>query len=358
MNNSRVLVITGSDSLGVEKQKEQFLESIYTNNGSFTEEFYDSSREQLNSFLNRLITPSIFEETRLFHIKHIQKLTNDELKDIRDIINQNISSVYILLEYENDKTKKVSKYLELTKLKKLDYVSVVNLSKPKKYEMPKWLIGQVKQLTGRDINLEAAQHLLEYVSFELDLVYSELQKIDIYLPEGAPITVDAVLTVTGSGKDLSPSDFCNAVGHRTWATAYDCIEYLLGDGGSNIMLLVNALFRHFWLLYKIRTFASENRDLANKYFKARYKEKSEVAATIMIAIGFLSETTKNRVYPAVVLPKVIEQATKYSDKEIIMAISNIVTYDRDIKSGTVSMSIDSFLDLVYSIIRKNSTVYA
>lgn len=346
-----VTILSGDDSLGREKAKEQLFELLYKQYGTFDEEYFDSSRESLSEYLGRLLTPTIFGGVRLFHLKHVQKFNTSELKELAEVLAVPHDNLHILIEYEADRKKNLSASLKLPVLKKRSDVSVVSFTKPKKHLMPKWLSEQVKQLFGRSIEMNAAEQLLEFTGYELDRIYPELQKIDIYLPSDAPITTSAVSTVTGSGKDVSPQDLCTALGHRKWGEAYETIEMLFGENSVPVMMLTSVLFRHFWLLYKIRLYAEVNRAAANRYFSARYKEKNAVAADIAIAVGALTEATKNRVYPAFVIPAVIEQATKYSIEDLRVVIERIAKYDRDIKSGKADNNLDAFRMVCYEIIR-------
>lgn len=344
-------VLSGDDLLGREKAKEQLFESLYQKYSSFDEEYYDNSRESISEYLNRLMTPTIFGGVRLFHLKHVQKLTPVEIKELAEIISLQHDSLHILLEYESDRRKNTAQQLKLSTLKKRSDVDIRSFQKPKRHLMPKWLSDQVKQLFNRSIEINAAEQLLEFAGYELERIYPELQKIDIYLPEGAPITTDAVSTVTGAGKDVSPSDLGHALGHRKWSETYEIIDLLFGENSVPVIMIAGSLFRHFWLLYKIRLYAEENRAAANRYFGARYKEKNNVAADIAVSVGFLTEQTRNRVYPAVVIPAVIEQATKYSLEDLRMVIDRISRFDRELKSGLADTSIDTFRQFCFEIIR-------
>ncbi len=346
-----VTVLSGDDSLGREKAKEQLLETLYKKYSSFTEEFYDSSRESLSEYLTRLITPTIFGDIRLFHLKHVQRFSAPELKELAELLTFPHDNIHILIEYEPDKRKNVSQQLKLSALKKRDDAAVLSFTKPKRHLMPKWLVEQVRQLFGRSIEMGAAEQLLEFSGYELERIYSELQKIDIYLPAGAPVTPNAVSTVTGSGKDVSANDLGHALGHRRWGEVYSITEALFGENAVPVMMLNGALFRHFWLLYKIRLYAESNRAAANHYFNARYKEKNSVAGDIAVAVGFLTESTRNRVYPAIVIPGVIEQATKYSIDDIRQIIARLARYDREIKSGLADVTLDTFRLVCYDVIR-------
>ncbi len=346
-----VTVLSGDDSLGREKAREFLFESLYQAYGSFEEEYFDSSRESLSEYLVRLATPTIFGDTRLFHLKHVHKLSAPDIKELAETLTLPHTNLHILVEYDAVPKKKTAQSLKLSTLKKRNDVSVQSFSKPKKYLMPKWLGEQVENLFGRRIEPSAAEHLLEYTGYELDRIYPELQKVDIYLPEGAVITQKAIATVTGSGREVTSTDLCTALGTRRWGDVFEITEKFFSEMGSPTMMLTSTMFRHFWLLYKIRLFAERDKATANHYFKAKYKEKNQVAGDIAIAVGFLTEATRNRVYPAIIIPGVIDQATKYSIPELSKVIEIITKYDREIKSGLAESNLDAFRSICYQIIR-------
>ncbi len=346
-----VTILSGDDLLGREKAKEHLFESLYSTHGSFVEEYFDSSREALGEYLVRLMTPTIFGDIRLFHLKHVQKLSAKDQEELGKVLSYSHDALYILIEYEADAEKGLSKSLRLAALKKREDVSILSFSKPKRHLMAQWLTEQVIQLFERKIEMSAAEQILEFTGYELDRIYPELQKIDIYLPEGAPITQSAVATVTGCGRDVSSQDLCHAVGNRNWAEVFAISEKLFEENGVSVMSFTGALFRHFWGLYKIRLYAEKNRGAANLYFKSRYKEQTAVATEIAIAAGLLTEATKNRVYPAIIMPKVIDQAAKFSQVELQKVINTISKYDREIKSGLAETTLDAFRTVCYELVR-------
>jgi len=346
-----VTILSGDDLLGREKAKEQLFENLYRTHGSFIEEYFDSSRESLSEYCVRIITPTIFGDVRLFHLKHVQKLNAADQKELGKILSFSHDALYILVEYESDGEKGLSTALKISELKKRTDVAILSFAKPKKHLMAQWLTDQVTQLFGRRIDMAAAEQILEFTGYELDRIYPELQKIDIYLPEGAVITTASVATVTGSGREVSVYDLCNAVGMRNWSEVYDISEKLFEENSVPVMMFVSSLFRHFWGLYKIRIYGEQNRATANRYFNARFKEKSDIAAEIAISVGLITEATKSRVYPMIVIPKVIDQAVKYSLEELRAILDRIYRYDREIKSGQAETTLDSFRMICYDLVR-------
>lgn len=346
-----VIVLSGDDSLGLEKAKEQLFERLYSLHGSIQEEYFDSSKESLDSWVTRLMTPTIFGDARLFHIKHVQKLNKFDTSLLADTLKIPIDGVNILVEYDPDKRKKTAQTLGLKKLEKSGQLIHFDFKKPRNYEMSKWLVAQVRTLFDRSISESTAEQLASFADFNPDRIYSELQKLDIYLPEKGPITSEAIEAVTGVSRSLAPSDLNNAIGHRRWEEAYTALDTLFAGNSFTAIQLNSSLFRHIWILYKIRVYAEENRSSVNRYFKTQYKEKNEIAADIAVAVGIFSEAQRKRVYPAVVIPQIIEQATKYSKEELSTLLIMISNYDRGIKGGGEKPGLPSFRELCYKMVR-------
>lgn len=346
-----VTILSGDDLLGREKIKEQLFESLYRTHGSFIEEFFDSSRESLSEYITRILTPTIFGDIRLFHLKHVQKLSAADQKELASILEIPHDSLYIFVEYDGDGEKGISQALKLKDLKKRTDAAVISLSKPKRHLMVQWLSDQVQQLFNRKIDAPAAERILEFTGYELDRIYPELQKMDIYLTEGAPITVQAVATVTGSGREVTIQDLCNAIGFRRWESVVEISEKLFEENSVPVIMYASSLFRHFWNLYKIRAFAEKNKNMANRYFNSKYKEKNDTAADIAIATGIITEATRSRVYPAVVITGVIDQAAKFSQRELKESINRLADYDREVKSGLAEITLDAFRMVCWDLVR-------
>lgn len=346
-------LLHGDDTIGLSKAREQLVETLFGWYGDFQEEYFDSTVEDIDGYLSRIMTPTLFGDFRLFHINHVQKLSNNEIKKISEVLSYPLDNVLVLLEYAKDTKKKIGTLLDAKALVKKGQLCDLSFKKPRQYEMNDWLISQVQALFRRKINSEAADQLLNFSGYELDRIYSELQKLDIYLPDGGAITTEAIEVVTGSSKVIKPDELCHALGYRKWKEASESIEYLLSSANRySVFQLLNTLFRHFWNLYKIRLYAEENRSRANRYFKTSYKEKNQIAGDIAIASGVISENQRNRVYPAIVIPGVIDQAVKYQKEELESVLCAISAYDRKLKNGEEKQDLSAFSHFCFSIIRE------
>lgn len=351
-----VIVLGGTDTLGREKVKEQIHDALYATHPTFQEEYYDSTRESLDEYLVRLVTPTIFGDFRLFHVPHVQKLSLVDTERLAEILPVVGNDVLLLLEYEPKKRgsdkRSLTKELSLSKHEKSGLCFHYVFDAPRAYQLPKWLVGQVKTLFGRRMDEVCAKYLVEYVGDDVSLLYSEIQKLDIYLPENAPITKQAIEAVTGNTANASPYDLANAIGQRSWSEVLEILERIFDNKTFQILPMVAIIYRHFWKLYKIRSYAQANARYAMSYFSAVYKEKSEIAASIGKAVGIMGENqSSNQAYPIMVLPDMIGQARGFQQEEIQKALTLLSDYDRSVKSGLVRSDDASFTQLCYTLTR-------
>jgi len=111
---------------------------------------------------------------------------------------------------------------------------------------------------------------------------------------------------------------------------------MAGKDNQFAIPFLSELYRKFWVLLKIRLYADENREKANTYFKVYdNKAKNQAAFEIAVACQILKESQKTALFPMVIKPKLLEQASFYSKKDIFEVIKMIAQFDRDIKNGEI-----------------------
>jgi len=354
----QVIVISGNDFIGREKARENSIRSLYSRFPDATEERYDASREPFEAFIERMLTPSLFQNTRIFFVKHAQDFSDAELQRLAVVVSAELADVYVCIEFEEgeskkNKSRKVSELLALpAKIKKdPEKFAHLHFDKPPDYKLAEWLTVQVPLLFNRRITRDAAESIIDLAGTELDKVYSELQKIDINLPDKAPVDKEAVGTVIAATRAMNAFELARALSQKDLPRALDIIDSLF-QNDFYAPAAVSAIFKQFWSLFKVRAFATENREKANAYFKARYEEKSRIALEIGIRCGLLqaSDTVK-KAYPVMILSGVIDQAVKYKDEHLCRIFTWLREYDVGIKTGMVKPAREPFQLLCYKIAR-------
>lgn len=352
----RFIVIAGDDSLAREKIKETIVEKLYERYSDCEEITYDSSVESVQQFSEHILTPSLFQTVRIFHIRHIQKFNNADLSYLSRLMLSDFSDAYVVIEYEQQEKKTkvdIEKVLDLKKRVKKDpqrYL-FLNFPKPPDYKLVQWLTEQIPLLFRRKIMKNGAECLVDLVGNDLERLYAELQKIDIHLPEDTPIDKMAVERIIGASRSMSPFELAHALTHKDTARTLTIIDSLYSENFS-ITACISIIFKSFWEILKVRSFLYDHPDMARSYRSASYKEKTRIAYEIGIATHMLRQTDpQNKAYPVMVLSGVIERSKEFTFTQIKQICRWLREFDVGVKTGRVNPSKQAFQLLCYRILQ-------
>ncbi|MBD3392421.1 MAG: hypothetical protein GF418_10115 [Chitinivibrionales bacterium] len=356
----RVAIFSGDDSIGREKAKSEIVGAVYASAGDVVEERFDPSAEGFDEFAARIITPSLFQDTRIFHIRHANQLSEQERKELARIIRYDLPDAYIIIEIdENLRGKaKAGTYLESLGIKprsrKADpRIAVRTFDRPADYKIPAWLTTQVPLLFDRSIARPDAEFLVECVGTELDTLYSELQKIDIHLPPNAPVDRPAIESICGATRTQSPFELARALGNRNYPRALEILDSLFASTFYAPACL-SVIFRHFWGLFRIRAYAKAHPDTVKRYLNARhsYEARNELAHEIGVAAGMLQpDDPAKKAYPVIILSRAVEQARSFTDDQLTEIFGWLRRFDVDIKTGRADADKCALQLLCYKIVR-------
>jgi len=350
----RLTIITGDDPFAMDLSKSKYLERIRAAHGQYKLENFDSGIERMGDFTARAMTASLFQEIRVCCILHAQSLSEKELAALDAALNYEIPDVFIFvsaeLEKKSKEEKKVREGLHLKERAKDDTVSVQDAAKPYDSKIADWIAAQVPQFYDRQIGRPEAQLLADTV--EYDLIYSELQKIDMALPPGARIDRKIILEITGATRTMTVYELSAALGKRDLPGALRVLDSLLS---SNLYapLVISTVFKQFWSMLKIKKFIQKNPALLKQYNTKGYgadSPQNAAAYEIGLACGLITEKTKSRVYPVMILSGIVGQAQSFSERGLIDIIKTLQRYDVDIKTGRADDSAVSLQMLCYRIV--------
>jgi DNA polymerase III delta subunit len=351
----RLIIATGDDSFAIELSREKYLERINSLHGECIVEMFDSLNEGIGEFMSRAVTASLFQEIRLYCVLHAQSMSEKDLGALDRYLDYKIPDVYLFVSAETDKKAaggtKVAKCLQLKKRAADKSVSVQDFSRPPDYKLAEWVTQQVPALFNRRIGLADAEHLAKIVDY--DLIYSELQKIDMALPAGANIDKNIIDEITGVTRAANGFEFAAALGKRDLPGALEILDSLF-SGDFYAPLAVSAVFKQFWSMLKIRKFLEKNPQTLKQFNTKSYGKdspQSVAAFHIGVAGGLLTEKTKNRVYPAVIKSGIVAQAQSFSEGALREILKTLQRFDVDSKTGRVEPTPYNFQMLCYRIVR-------
>jgi DNA polymerase III delta subunit len=346
------MIVTGDDPFAIDLSRGKYLEQIGAARGRFTLETFDSANERVGDFTARAMTASLFQEIRACCVLHAQNLKTEEIAVLNAALDYEIPDVYIFISAEIEKRskdeKKVKDGLRLKERAKDPTVSVQDAAKPYDNKIADWIVEQVSKFYDRQIGKPEAQLLADNV--EYDLIYSELRKIDMALPAGARVDRKIIQEITGATRTMTVYELAAALGKRDLPGALRVLDSLLA---SNLHppLAVSAVFKHFWALLKIKKFLRKKPELLRQYNSRGYEAQNAAAYEIGLAAGLVTEKTKNRVYPAVILSGIVNQAQSFSDSGLAEIIKMLRVYDVGIKTGKADNGAVGLQMLCHRIVR-------
>ncbi|MBD3422805.1 MAG: hypothetical protein GF398_22050 [Chitinivibrionales bacterium] len=358
----RISLLMGDDALSRTKAVERLVDTLSAAFPDATEDSFDGSRDTLPEYAARLMTPSLFQETRICLVRRVHTCAADDYKELSALLACDMPDVYLIMEAAvnpsevkaRGKTAAFGAWLKAyTKLQKTspERYAFETHTKPRDYELPKWLTQTVPRLFNRTISLPDAEYLVDLVGYDPGLLHTELQKIDIHQPEDEPVSRTAIDHVVKAGRESSPRELAQALGMKNMVKALEIVDNLFA-AAFYPPASIAAIYRHFWHLFRIRQYAVSNPDTMRTFFSNRSREvQNRIACEIGIAAGLMQPGQERRVYPVIIKPQLIAQAKSFKDKHIKTIFRLLEDYDVGIKKGIRTLTRQRFELLCFAIVR-------
>jgi DNA polymerase III delta subunit len=360
------LLLMGDDTLSREKAR---IDAIARASGSGSEvvvENFDPGNQAMASFTERIITPSLFPVTRFFLVREAHLLKKNDLGLCADVFPFDLPDVHVIFETEKTASKK-GRGTELTEYfgnwieafraraeKHPEKFSIAEYVMPPEWQMSQWVQSRTPLLLDRLISQKDAEYLIECVGGDSATIYSELQKLDVYLPPQKPIDRSAIEAVCGSTRLMTQFELAQALGMKNFPKVLEIIESLY-RASVYVPLYISAIFRHFWALFRIATWAKSHRDEMAKFQASlkRYNKpvQDEIGIAIGVAAGLLTDKQKTSVFPKIVKPNLVPQALSFTEAHYKMIFQWLGDYDVGVKTGRIEDDKTGFQLLCYKIFR-------
>jgi DNA polymerase III delta subunit len=126
-------------------------------------------------------------------------------------------------------------------------------------KIPDWLVERAKKHHGRVLSHADARLLHEIVGNDTAELDHELEKLDTFLPKGAPVSAEAIHGVVSPLKVHTMFEFQKAAGTQDMAAFLPALRSLLVEQGSRESGIGPSilLFNHFLRLARIRAMLDE-----------------------------------------------------------------------------------------------------
>jgi len=353
-------LLCGNDTISIGSEKRRLLSAIGDRFGEIEEERFDTDQQDLGSFVERIITPSLFQTTRVFFIRHVQQFSAEEFAILKSAMGYSVPDGFVIIEADESDIKKGEKKaltsfkrsLSAKAKKNPDKFLVKTFLRPKDYKIAEWLVANLPRLLQRRIGKKDAEYFVDLVGYDFDTIFSEIQKIDLYLPEKKPVDRAIIREIIEGSRSMNSFELAAALGRRDCARALTIVDSLFSVN-FYAPPCIAALFRHFWALFKIRILAREKPAVVSGFLEAiktyNRSVQNRLGMEIGIAAGILSEGQEGRLFPALIKSGIVQQSENFTLQELKERLFLLREYDHGVKTGSVDTTKRTFQILCYRI---------
>ena len=239
------------------------------------------------------------------------KTYTEILKYIKDLHQHTILIMYYLFNDKRDTPKKNKKLSTLDK-----YVKVVHCDKLKKDKYYKKIEDIFKE-NGRTIGKVQLKYFADKVQNNFDIIKREIDKLDCYAL-GRELTKEDIDKLIPNKSEDDIFDLVEYISLRKVEKAIDLLDELLFKADQH-MLIISSIENHFKRLYEIKTYLLKGKKL--EFFMSKYR------------------------LPQFVCEKLMNQASKFSLKQLNQLIKVCVNTEIKLKSSTTDKQMEMELML-------------
>ncbi|MBD3240362.1 MAG: hypothetical protein GF331_07240, partial [Chitinivibrionales bacterium] len=341
------VLLVGDDTISRERYRGSLLERIRQARGEISIEAYDSDRETVADFVERAMTPSLFGGVRVFTIRHVEQLAKQDLEALTRLIGTPLPDEYVVMEADKPSeraaafasfTKRVGKLAKSSDSR----VSTVSLAKPPEYKIAEWLVSNTPQILGRRIGRREAEYLIDLVGSDFDALRSELEKLDVYLDDGEPITSAAIGEVIEGTRAVGGYELAQALGRKDVSRALTVLDGLFSVQFYAPAVL-SAIYRHFWALHKIHLLGRGEPQVITDFLRAQRSYDRDTQSRLGVRIGsvagLMNESQGNRVYPMLIKPRLVEQSRSFDEAHYRAIFEWLGDIDVGVKTGRIEATL-------------------
>ena len=239
------------------------------------------------------------------------KTYTELLKYIKDLPKHTVLIMYYLFNDKRDTPKKNKKLTTLDK-----YVKVVHCDKLKKDRYYKKVDDLFKE-KGRTIGKIQLRYFADKVQNNFDIIKREVDKLDCYAL-GREITKEDIDKLIQNKSEDDIFDLVEYISIRKVEKALDLLDELLFKADQH-MLIISSIGNHFRRLHEIKVYLSQGKKL--DFFMSKYR------------------------LPQFVCEKLMNQASKFSPKQLSELIKICVDTELKLKSSASEKQLEMELML-------------
>jgi len=336
-------LLAGDDTVSRERARTQLLDRIRAARGEITVEIFDSEQQTVAGLTERVLTPSLFGGVRVFVVPHAESLDTEELAELEQLLGASLTDEYVVVEGDKpgEDHKALAGFVRKAEKRAKEAAGacqVVTLLKPPPWKTADWLVANTPVLFGRRIDRADAEYLVERAGDDYDMLRSELEKIDLYLDEGKPVTREAIAGIVEGTREAAAYELAQALGRKEIGRALGLLDSLFSSSFYP-PACIGAIYRHFWSLLRIRAFEQKEPETVRAFMRAvqgRDRDgQTGPGVAIGKAAGLFDERQPGRVYSILIKSRLVEQARSFSDDHLRAVFRWLHDIDVGVKTGRI-----------------------
>jgi DNA polymerase III delta subunit len=359
------VLLSGDDTISRLQVRDELVKTVKSREPSAEIVRFSQDDQTFADFSEQILTPSLLSSMRIFIVSDLHALSDKDFDSITALFPYEIPDACVILETDKQRSGKKTRENALSKKytafldafgeyseKSPGRFMMKEFVMPPDYKMAEWVESRVTQVFNRRIAKPDAEYLIDLAGTDPSILFSELQKIDLFLDDKAPISRDVIETVVGSTRLMSQYELAQAIAKKDDMRVLEIIDSVY-VGNVYLPMYSGAIFRQFWPMFKIFQLSKSDPELISKYrstqkrFNRQLQEETGLA--IGVAAGILSEKQGKSVYPVIVKSGIVEQSLAFNNKEYMKIFSLLKEFDVGLKTGKHDDSKTSFQLFCYKI---------
>lgn len=249
-NNSSqcpVYVVAGKDTALVNKNCRELLDELLKGEDRTTALLKgDSSDISGADVLDELRTLPFLAKKRVVYIQNAEDFVSENRELLEKYFQRPSSTGVLVLA--------VKSWRSNTRLAKIvDKVGqTVRVAEPKPWEIPDMLVAEAKKRYGKKLDKQAAELLVEMAGDNLAVIYSELEKMVLYVGDETMISADKVGQLVGNNRFFNVFAVIDSATRRQPAKAVERLRIMFEEDKSTEYTSVGAFAYHFRKMFQAK----------------------------------------------------------------------------------------------------------
>ena len=244
---SLVYVIAGKESAFVSSRCDELVDKLLDPSQKATGLLsIDSDSASITEVMDELRTAPFLTDKRVVLIKQADNFISQNRELLEKYFDNPCSTGRLVLT--------VNSWKSNTKLaKKLKNIGqLINITEPKRWELPQQLINYANDAYNKKLDRNAAQLLIEITGDELSRLYSEIDKLALFSDKDKTITENHIQSLTGHNRSFNAFSVIDSVIAGNTSEAIGRLRGMFAEDKSSEYTVVGAFAFHFRRLFNAK----------------------------------------------------------------------------------------------------------